>query len=131
MTYIPVTMNWDWDKLQEKRQRQGRGPVNNPRGRNEEPTPPGEGRPDFGNVSGMFKRMSGMKGSGWLLLVAVGVWLLSGIYIVNPDEQGVILRFGKYNRLSRGRTTRCPTPLKAALRPRSRRCSGWRWAFAP
>ena len=98
MTYIPVTMNWDWDKLQEKRQRQGRGPVNNPRGRNEEPTPPGEGRPDFGNVSGMFKRMSGMKGSGWLLLVAVGVWLLSGIYIVNQynitcrEERGPSLK---------------------------------------
>ena len=119
MTYIPVTMNWDWDKLQEKRQRQGRGPVNNPRGRNEEPTPPGEGRPDFGNVSGMFKRMSGMKGSGWLLLVAVGVWLLSGIYIVNPDEQGVILRFGKYNRtVEPGPHYALPYPIESRFTPK-------------
>lgn len=119
MTYIPITMNWDWDKLQEKRQRQGRGPVNNPRGRSEEPTPPNEGGPDFGNVSGVFKRMSGMKGGGWLLLVAVGVWLLSGIYIVNPDEQGVILRFGKYNRtVEPGPHYALPYPIESRFTPR-------------
>ena len=34
----------------------------------------------------------------WILVALVAVWLLSGIYIVNPDEEGVVLRFGKYDR---------------------------------
>lgn len=119
MTYIPLTMNWDWDKLQEKRQRQGRGPVNNPRGGDEEPAPSEGKRPDFGNISGMFKRMSGMRGGGWLLLVALGVWLLSGIYIVNPDEQGVILRFGKYNRtVESGPHYALPYPIETRFTPK-------------
>lgn len=37
-------------------------------------------------------------GRGLLLIVAVLFvgWLLAGIYIVDPPEQGVVLRFGKY-----------------------------------
>ena len=31
-------------------------------------------------------------------LIVVVVWLLSGVYVVNPDEQGVVLRFGAFNR---------------------------------
>ena len=31
-----------------------------------------------------------------LALVAAVVWLLSGIYFVSPDEQGVVLRFGRF-----------------------------------
>ena len=39
-------------------------------------------------------------GRGLLLIVAVLFvgWLLAGIYIVDPPEQGVVLRFGKYLR---------------------------------
>src|SRR6202012_4151001 len=38
-------------------------------------------------------------GSGWLvvgLLVVVVLWLLSGIYVVAPYEQGIVLRFGRF-----------------------------------
>lgn len=31
----------------------------------------------------------------WLIPLIVVLWLLSGIYIVRPDEQGVVRRFGK------------------------------------
>ena len=31
----------------------------------------------------------------WLIPLVVVLWLLSGIYIVRPDEQGVVRRFGK------------------------------------
>lgn len=35
-------------------------------------------------------------GFGWLAALAFIVWILSGIYIVDPAERGVVLRFGKY-----------------------------------
>lgn len=34
---------------------------------------------------------------GLIAVVAVVAWLLSGIYIVQPAERGVVLRLGKYN----------------------------------
>jgi membrane protease subunit HflK len=40
----------------------------------------------------------GFGGGGTLIvgLIVVVVWLASGFYIVNPDEQGVVLRFGAF-----------------------------------
>lgn len=35
-------------------------------------------------------------GFGMLIVIAVVVWLLSGIYIIDPAERGVVLRFGEY-----------------------------------
>ncbi len=32
----------------------------------------------------------------WILAGAVVLWLLTGIYTVGPDEQGVVRRFGKH-----------------------------------
>src|ERR1043166_310313 len=37
-------------------------------------------------------------GFGLLAIVLLLIWALSGIFIVEPAEQGVILRFGKYLR---------------------------------
>ncbi len=36
----------------------------------------------------------------WIIPVVVVAWLLSGIYIVRPDEQGVVRRFGKAVRVT-------------------------------
>ena len=33
---------------------------------------------------------------GWIIAVLILVWLATGIYQVQPNEQGVVLRFGKY-----------------------------------
>ena len=39
---------------------------------------------------------SGGKPIGLILIILVLVWLASGLYRVLPDEQGVVLRFGKF-----------------------------------
>ena len=41
-------------------------------------------------------KTSGGKSISLILLVLVFVWLASGLYRVLPDEQGVVLRFGKF-----------------------------------
>jgi modulator of FtsH protease HflK len=43
----------------------------------------------------------GGKGLALITLAAIAVWGLSGFFRVDPDELGVVLRFGKYNRLLR------------------------------
>jgi modulator of FtsH protease HflK len=58
----------------------------------------------FGGIGG--KRGGGGKGGGpgrmasfgigTILLVVVGLWGLSGLYIVNEGSEGVVLRFGEY-----------------------------------
>lgn len=58
-------------------------------------------------------------GLKWVLLAAVGAWLLSGIYIINPDEQGVVLRFGKYTRtVDAGPHYALPYPIEAVYKPK-------------
>ena len=45
-----------------------------------------------GMLPGGFGRSSAL-----IAVLSVGVvWALSGIYVVQPDQQGVVLRFGKY-----------------------------------
>ena len=39
---------------------------------------------------------SGGKPISLILIILVLVWLASGLYRVLPDEQGVVLRFGKF-----------------------------------
>jgi membrane protease subunit HflK len=54
------------------------------------------------------------------LLAAVGllVWLATGIYIVAPDERGVVLRFGKVVRETEsGPHYRLPWPIEQVLKP--------------
>jgi membrane protease subunit HflK len=55
-------------------------------------------------LSGLFGGGGGGGGStfgiGLILLVAVGLWLLSGIYVVQQGERGVVLRFGKQTEIT-------------------------------
>ena len=52
-------------------------------------------------------------------LVLVSVWLASGIYRVLPDEQGVVTRFGAFNRSTDpGLHYHMPYPIEAALTPK-------------
>lgn len=88
-----TAMNWDWDKLQEKRQRQ-----NNPDGGNKTP-PPGNTQHDFNSLKEPLKKLTAYKPSRMLwfgLALIVVIWLASGFYIVGPSEKGVVLRFGRY-----------------------------------
>ena len=103
-------MNWDWEKLQEKRQRQGRAP--SPQG--EGPGNPFENFNPGGVLSKFFNR--GGLPIGALLLVAVLIWLASGIFIVKPGEVGVVTRFSKFNReVLDGPHYRLPYPIEHAI----------------
>ena len=46
------------------------------------------------------------------------IWLASGFYRVLPDEVGVVLRFGAYNRTTQpGLNYHLPSPIETVLRP--------------
>ena len=83
--------------------------------------PPGFGgrRPGGGGGGGGW--FGGRRaGLGLLLLAAacVALWLASGFYRVQPDEQGVVLRFGAFNRTALpGLNYHLPWPVEAANTP--------------
>ena len=63
----------------------------------------------------------GLGGRGGVLVVLalIVVWLLSGFYRVNTDEQGVVLRFGKFVYLTQpGLNYHWPYPIETALTPK-------------
>lgn len=129
-------MNWDWDKLQEKRQKQNWGQHPGDQRRNDEPRgpqrgpdeePPLGGRtdgPDFKKVSESLRKIPQLTGplggkGKWIAIVLVGAWLLSGIYIVQPDEQGWFCVLDDTSApWSRGRIMLSRSLLKAFTDPR-------------
>ena len=53
------------------------------------------------------------------LIILVIIWALSGLYRVLPDEQGVVLRFGKFiNTTQPGLNYHFPYPIENALTPK-------------
>ena len=53
------------------------------------------------------------------LIILVDIWALSGLYRVLPDEQGVVLRFGKFvNTTQPGLNYHFPYPIESALTPK-------------
>ncbi len=53
-----------------------------------------------------------------VLILAVVVWLATGFYRVQPDEQGVVLRFGAFDRTSLpGLNYHIPWPVETVLTP--------------
>ena len=53
-----------------------------------------------------------------VVLLAVVLWLGSGFYRVEPDEQGVVLRFGAFSRLTMpGLNYHLPWPIEVAYTP--------------
>ncbi len=55
---------------------------------------------------------------GLVVLVLAALWLASGFYRVLPEEQGVVLRFGKLNReTGPGLHYHLPTPIESVLTP--------------
>ena len=62
----------------------------------------------------------GFGGGGAMIagLIVVVVWLFSGVYVVNPDEQGVVLRFGAFNRVTTpGINYHLPWPIESVETP--------------
>ena len=53
------------------------------------------------------------------LIILVIIWALSGLYRVLPDEQGVVLRFGKFVKTTQpGLNYHFPYPVESALTPK-------------
>ncbi len=100
-------MNWDWDKLQENRKRQ----------KPELPSPPEKKGTDgnsFGEFNNLKKFLPGLPLP--IIGIIVLLWLASGIFTVHPGEQGVVLRFGKYDRTVQvGPHYRLPFPIESSI----------------
>lgn len=55
----------------------------------------------------------------WAVPFLLILWILSGIYIVGPDEQGVVRRFGKVVRIAEpGPHYRLPLPIEKVDKPK-------------
>lgn len=81
--------------------------------------------PDFGEWMKQFKKRNGGGGSGGapfgggfnkstMILVAVllvGLWFFSGLYIVDEQERGVVLRFGEYHQTTNPGLNWRPVPV--------------------
>ncbi len=87
------------------------------------PTPP-----DFEDMirkgqDRMKRALPGGMGSGKGILIVVGIalilWLATGIFRVQPDEQGVVIRFGQYVRTAGpGLHYHLPSPIETVELPR-------------
>ncbi len=88
----------------------------------------GGGRPpDFEDLirkgQDRFKRfipMGGGGGRGFLIIAAIVLvaWLISGFYRVQPDQQGVVLRFGEWiNTTQPGLNWHLPYPIESVETP--------------
>jgi modulator of FtsH protease HflK len=61
----------------------------------------------------------GGKGVGLIVIAAIALWGFSGFFRVQPDERGVVLRFGKVNReVNPGLNYHLPYPIESALTPK-------------
>jgi membrane protease subunit HflK len=61
----------------------------------------------------------GGKGIALIVVAAVAIWGLSGFFRVQPDELGVVLRFGKHVRdANPGLNYHLPYPIESVLTPR-------------
>ncbi len=66
------------------------------------------------------QKMRGRLPGGWIILIILLViWGASGIYIVSPDEVGVVMRFGKYVYTTKpGPHFHIPYPVETVIRPK-------------
>jgi modulator of FtsH protease HflK len=64
----------------------------------------------------------GGRGFGLVAAIAIVVWGLSGLFRVEPDELGVVLRFGQYHRqVPPGLNYHMPWPIEDAITPKALR----------
>jgi len=94
-------------------------------------SPWGRGGPQPPQFDELFRRggdrfrrlVPGGWGRGRIFAIAVAaiivLWLASGFYRVEPDEQGVVLQFGALNRITGpGLGWHLPTPIESVLTPK-------------
>src|SRR5690349_14348659 len=74
----------------------------------------------------------GGRGFALIALAAVALWAASGFFRVEPDELGVVLRFGKFVReVQPGLNYHLPYPIETALTPRALRVNNIDVGFDP
>jgi len=70
-------------------------------------------------VRRFLPRGGGGMGLALVGVVLVGIWAASGFYRVQPDEQGVVMRFGAFNRTTPpGWGYAIPWPVESVTKPR-------------
>ena len=75
---------------------------------------------------------SGGRGLVLLALLVILVWLGTGFYRVQPDEQGVVLRFGAFDRTALpGLNYHIPWPVESAVTPSVTRINRVEIGFRP
>lgn len=112
---------------------QGGGPWGSGGGGGQSPwgRPPGGMGPQPPNIEELLKRgqervrrilpggMGSGKGLALIVLAAIVVWIFTGFYRVQPDEQGVVLRFGRWvETTGPGLHWRIPSPIDTVLLPK-------------
>ncbi|MBM3611004.1 MAG: FtsH protease activity modulator HflK [Alphaproteobacteria bacterium] len=85
-----------------------------------EPGPEKKSSDFFENLPPVFK--NGQNPKSFIMIgvaLLLGGWLLSGFYQVNPDEQGIVLRFGKWTETTtEGWRYHLPYPIEQVLKPK-------------
>ncbi|MGI3778784.1 MAG: FtsH protease activity modulator HflK [Janthinobacterium lividum] len=67
---------------------------------------------------GDWQNLAGARGVAAGVAVLAALWLASGVFQVQPDQQGVVLRFGAYSRtVLPGLNYHLPWPVETVLRP--------------
>ncbi len=108
----------------------GQGPWGGGRGGGNGPGPRPGGGPQPPNLEEILRRSQDRlrrlfpgnfragAGIGVAVIAVVVLWLASGFYRVLPDEVGVVLRFGAYNRTTQpGLNYHLPAPIETVLTP--------------
>lgn len=68
---------------------------------------------------GSSKTPDAKKPISLFIIGAIAVWALSGFYRVEADEQGVVLRFGKYTNMTQpGLNYHLPFPIESVVTPK-------------
>jgi membrane protease subunit HflK len=61
----------------------------------------------------------GGRGLFYIIAAAIALWLLSGFYRVEPDEKGIVLRFGQYvGDTTPGLNYHLPAPIETVITPK-------------
>jgi modulator of FtsH protease HflK len=98
-----------------------------PPGQRPPPSGGGTGGPDLDDiirqaqdaVRRFLPKRGGGKGIALIGVVLVGLWAASGFYRVQPDEQGVVMRFGAFDRTAPpGLNYHIPWPVETVTTPR-------------
>ena len=73
----------------------------------------------FENVKNKFSSFfsKGPKSFIFAFLILIFLWVISGFYTISPEEQGVVMRFGKYTSISSpGLNYHIPSPIEKVIK---------------